>query len=125
MWKKPWFIKSLKTKKLKIGNGLDKGVQLGPMTTKKRLDEIEEMVEITKKEGANVLCGGKRPSGVNKGYFCDGKKINKKQVYDLNGRIVIGLLHNGKKCKKDGEDYCAIHLKKQINICENYKLKVQ
>ena len=30
-----------------------------------------------------------------------------------------------KKCKKNGENYCAIHLKKQINICENYKLKVQ
>ena len=58
-----------KTKKLKIGNGLDKDVQLGPMTTKKRLDEIEALVELTKKEGGNVLCGGKRPSGFNKGYF--------------------------------------------------------
>ncbi|MGB2013804.1 MAG: aldehyde dehydrogenase family protein, partial [Flavobacteriaceae bacterium] len=34
-----------KTKKLKIGNGLDDGVQLGPMTTAKRLSEIEELVE--------------------------------------------------------------------------------
>tara|TARA_B100001123_G_scaffold446320_1_gene600395 strand:+ start:455 stop:1897 length:1443 start_codon:yes stop_codon:yes gene_type:complete len=58
-----------KTKKLKIGNGLDKGVELGPMTTKKRLQEIEELVETTKKEGAKVLCGGKRPAGFNKGYF--------------------------------------------------------
>ena len=58
-----------KTKKLKIGNGMDKGVQLGPMTTKKRLDELEELVEVTKKEGAKILCGGKRPSGFNKGYF--------------------------------------------------------
>ena len=39
------------------------------MTTKKRLDELEELVEITKKEGGKVLCGGKRPSGFNKGYF--------------------------------------------------------
>ena len=58
-----------KTLKLKIGNGMDKDVQLGPITTKKRLDEIEKLVEITKKEGAKVLCGGKRPSGFNKGYF--------------------------------------------------------
>tara|TARA_Y100000590_G_scaffold261720_1_gene293768 strand:- start:722 stop:2164 length:1443 start_codon:yes stop_codon:yes gene_type:complete len=58
-----------KTKKLKIGNGLDEGVQLGPMTTKKRLDEIEELVEKTKQEGAKILCGGKRPAGFNKGYF--------------------------------------------------------
>ena len=58
-----------KTLKLKIGNGLDKDVQLGPITTKKRLEEIEKLVETTKKEGAKILCGGKRPSGFNKGYF--------------------------------------------------------
>ena len=58
-----------KTKKLKIGNGMDQGVQLGPITTLKRLGEIEELVETTKKEGAKVLIGGKRPSGFNKGYF--------------------------------------------------------
>ena len=58
-----------KTKKLKIGNGMDKETILGPLTTKKRLEEIESLVETTKKEGANVLCGGKRPAGFNKGYF--------------------------------------------------------
>ena len=58
-----------KTKKLKIGNGMEPDVQLGPITTKKRLNEIEDLVETTKKEGAKVLLGGKRPSGFNKGYF--------------------------------------------------------
>tara|TARA_B100000945_G_C20143555_1_gene485070 strand:- start:308 stop:652 length:345 start_codon:yes stop_codon:yes gene_type:complete len=55
-------------------------------------------------------CGKKDfPDRVNKGYFCDGTKINKKQVYDLNGRIVIGLLHNGKNCKKDEIDFVKSH----------------
>ena len=69
--KKEEFAKSFveKTKKLKIGNGLDEGVQLGPLTTKKRLEEVEQLVEETKKEGAKVLCGGQRPAGFNKGYF--------------------------------------------------------
>ena len=58
-----------KTKRLKIGNGMDPGTQLGPLTTKKRLDEIEELVEKTKQEGAKVLLGGKRPAGFNKGFF--------------------------------------------------------
>ncbi len=58
-----------KTKKLKIGDGMDPDVKLGPITTKKRLNEIEQLVETTKKEGAKVLLGGKRPSGFNKGYF--------------------------------------------------------
>jgi succinate-semialdehyde dehydrogenase/glutarate-semialdehyde dehydrogenase len=69
--KKEEFVKSFveKTKRLKIGNGLDKGVHLGPLTTKKRLEEVEQLVEETKKEGAKVLCGGRRPAGFNKGYF--------------------------------------------------------
>jgi len=69
--KKKQFTESFveKTLKLKIGNGMDNGIQLGPITTKKRLEEIEKLVEETKKEGAKVLCGGKRPSGFNKGYF--------------------------------------------------------
>ena len=58
-----------KTKKLKIGDGMDPSVQLGPLTTKKRLNEIEDLVETTKKEGAKVLLGGKRPKGFNKGFY--------------------------------------------------------
>ena len=58
-----------KTKKLKIGNGMDSDTQLGPLTTQKRLDEVEALVEKTKKEGAKVLLGGKRPAGFNKGFF--------------------------------------------------------
>ena len=58
-----------KTKKLKIGNGMDKDTFLGPLTTKKRLDEFEKLVETTKKEGGKVLLGGQRPAGFNKGYF--------------------------------------------------------
>ena len=48
-----------KTKKLKIGNGMDKDTVLGPLTTKKRLDEIVDLVEITKKEGAKLFVAGK------------------------------------------------------------------
>ena len=58
-----------KTKKLKIGSGLDKGTLLGPLTTKQRLQELEKLVETTKKEGAKVLLGGKKPANYNKGYY--------------------------------------------------------
>ena len=69
--KKDEFTKKIveKTKKLKIGNGLNKDSNLGPLTTKKRLSEFELLIEKTKKEGGTVLCGGKRPSNFNKGFF--------------------------------------------------------
>ena len=58
-----------RAKKLKIGNGMDEGTDLGPLTTAKRLEEIEKLVETTKSEGAKVVLGGGRPSGFNKGYY--------------------------------------------------------
>jgi len=49
------------------------------------------------------------PNRVNKNYFCDGTKINNNQVYNLNGRVVIGLLHKGRSCKKDEIDFIRSH----------------
>ena len=58
-----------KTQKLKIGPGINKDTDLGPITTEKRINEIEELVRLTEKEGAKILCGGKRSAKFNKGYF--------------------------------------------------------
>src|SRR6056300_372023 len=57
------------TKKLKLGLGINKDTDLGPITTEKRINEIEELVRTTEKEGAKILCGGKRSAKFNKGYF--------------------------------------------------------
>ena len=38
-----------KTKKLKMGNGMDKDTLLGPLCTKERLEGVEKLVEMTKK----------------------------------------------------------------------------
>ena len=44
-------------------------------------------------------CGKKDfPREVNKDYFCDGKKLDNKQVFVLDERLVIGLFHNATKC---------------------------
>ena len=58
-----------KTKKLKMGNGMDKNTLLGPLCTKERLEGVERLVETTKKEGGKVLLGGKRAANFNKGYY--------------------------------------------------------
>jgi succinate-semialdehyde dehydrogenase/glutarate-semialdehyde dehydrogenase len=58
-----------KTKKLKIGNGIDKDTLLGPLCTKQRLEGVEKLVETTKKEGGKILLGGKRNANFNKGYY--------------------------------------------------------
>ena len=85
------FVK--KTKKLKIGNGMDKDTILGPLTTKKRLEEIEALVETTKKEGAKILCGGKKPADFNKGYFYEPTVFdNVKDNYTIMNQEPFGPL---------------------------------
>src|ERR1051325_11169650 len=52
---------------LKMGNGLDDGVALGPLVNAEGRDKCQELVEDAVKRGAKVLTGGKAPDG--KGYF--------------------------------------------------------
>ena len=48
---------------LKVGEGLDPRVQMGPLINANQLKTVEEYVEIGKNEGAKLLCGGERPVG--------------------------------------------------------------
>ena len=52
-----------KMEKLRVGNGLEQGVIVGPLHTAAQRDEVEEQVGDAVKRGAKVLAGGKRPSG--------------------------------------------------------------
>jgi succinate-semialdehyde dehydrogenase/glutarate-semialdehyde dehydrogenase len=54
-------------KALKMGNGLEEGVALGPLVNKDGLDKVVALVEDAVKKGAKVLTGGAAPGG--KGYF--------------------------------------------------------
>ncbi|HJZ57580.1 MAG TPA: NAD-dependent succinate-semialdehyde dehydrogenase [Gemmataceae bacterium] len=55
--------------KLKMGNGLDEGVVVGPMFEKKAMENTLELVADAKGKGAQVLTGGKRSEKFPKGYF--------------------------------------------------------
>ncbi|MCX2682513.1 NAD-dependent succinate-semialdehyde dehydrogenase [Campylobacter sp. MIT 21-1685] len=57
------------TLKIKLGNGLDEDVDMGPLITKKRVTEIESFIEKAKENKGQILCGGKRAEGFTKGYF--------------------------------------------------------
>jgi succinate-semialdehyde dehydrogenase / glutarate-semialdehyde dehydrogenase len=63
------FAKKLTAKmgSLKMGNGLDEGVSLGPLVNKEGLDKVVELVDDAVGKGAKILTGGKAPGG--KGFF--------------------------------------------------------
>ena len=62
---------SKRAKELKVGNGLDESVQMGPVVNQQQLDTVLEYIEIGKKDGARLVCGGKRltDGDYDKGYF--------------------------------------------------------
>jgi alpha-ketoglutaric semialdehyde dehydrogenase len=62
-----------RTKKLKVGNGLEPGIEIGPAIDQGQLDTNLKYIEIGRKECGEPLCGGKRLTGgaYDKGYFVE------------------------------------------------------
>lgn len=56
-------------KQLKLGNGLDAGVEVGPMFEKKAMESTQSLVDDARQRGAKILTGGKRSDRFGKGYF--------------------------------------------------------
>jgi alpha-ketoglutaric semialdehyde dehydrogenase len=47
-----------RAKALKIGSGLDESIQVGPQVNASQIETSKKYVDIAKKEGAKLLCGG-------------------------------------------------------------------
>ncbi len=47
-----------RTNQLKVGNGLEAGIDVGPCINQGQLDTVSEYVKIGQEEGARLLCGG-------------------------------------------------------------------
>jgi len=69
------FIEKFKTaaSRLKVGDGLQKGTDVGPVINESQFNKILKYIEIGKKEGAKLILGGKayQKGNCSKGYFID------------------------------------------------------
>ncbi|RST74269.1 aldehyde dehydrogenase family protein [Siminovitchia acidinfaciens] len=69
------FINKLieKTKNLKIGNGFEEGVKIGPVANNRQLKNILNYIDIGTREGANLVYGGKQITDGEyaKGYYVE------------------------------------------------------
>jgi aldehyde dehydrogenase (NAD+) len=67
------FLKRLvdRAQSLKLGDGRKKGTDVGPLVSESARDKVERYVDVGKAEGAELLCGGRRPEGkeYDKGFF--------------------------------------------------------
>jgi succinate-semialdehyde dehydrogenase / glutarate-semialdehyde dehydrogenase len=58
-----------KTKSLRVGDGLEAGVDVGPLVDEAGVGKALEHVENARARGARLLCGGRRAAG--RGYFIE------------------------------------------------------
>ena len=74
-------VKSLKTKveNLKVGPGMDKNSEMGPLVTKEHLEKVKGYVDIGIQEGAELIVDGRdlKLQGYEKGYYMGGCLFDK------------------------------------------------
>jgi len=61
------FVEHAKT--LRIGNPMGPDVDMGPLASDVQRQKVENRLSLAKKQGAKILCGGKRPEKFSKGYY--------------------------------------------------------
>ncbi len=72
------------TRGLKVGNGLEPGVQVGPMMEPKALDKAATLIEDARAKGGKILLGGGRSSRFDKGYWFEPTVIR-----EVNGSMKL------------------------------------
>jgi len=55
--------------RLTIGDGLDPDVNFGPLVSQEQWDRVSDYVRIGQEEGGRLFRGGKRPEGLDRGFF--------------------------------------------------------
>jgi aldehyde dehydrogenase (NAD+) len=60
-----------RARSLKLGDGRRDGTDVGPLINQNSVDKVERYIDIGQEEGADLVCGGTRPSGkgLDNGYF--------------------------------------------------------
>ncbi len=64
------------TENLKLGNGMEDGVEIGPMFEDRAMKHAMTLVDDARQCGANVLTGGRRSDRFQRGYFFEPTVLN-------------------------------------------------
>ena len=81
-------VKDLKAKveNLKVGPGMDKNSEMGPLVTKEHLEKVKGYVDIGVQEGAELVVDGRnlKLQGYENGYYMGGCLFDKVKKNDEN-----------------------------------------
>ncbi|WP_102027630.1 aldehyde dehydrogenase [Salirhabdus sp. Marseille-P4669] len=77
-----------RTKELRVGDPNNPNTDVGALVSKEHYDRVNRYVEIAKEDGGTIHTGGKRPEGIEKGYY-------------LEPTIITGLERNSRCIKEE------------------------
>jgi aminomuconate-semialdehyde/2-hydroxymuconate-6-semialdehyde dehydrogenase len=77
-----------RTKEMTVGNPFDENTKVGALVSKEHYKKVLSYIDIAKSEGGTFLTGGKRPDGIDKGYF-------------IEPTIIIGLNRNSRCVREE------------------------
>ena len=60
-----------RAKAMKIGPPMAEDTEIGPLAYKAHLDRVLSFVDVAVEDGAELLCGGKRAEGLDKGWYME------------------------------------------------------
>ncbi len=60
---------STKAKNIKIGPPMNEETQMGPLATLSQLENIQEKINATLKQGGRLITGGEKPKEINQGWY--------------------------------------------------------
>ncbi|AYL94488.1 NAD-dependent succinate-semialdehyde dehydrogenase [Mucilaginibacter celer] len=77
--------------KLKVGNGFEEGVNVGPLITKKQKESVQALIDKAVNEQAEIFTGGGMPAHLQSGYFLQPAVVgNLKQTSVLAQNEIFG-----------------------------------
>jgi len=56
---------------VRVGDPADPSTTMGPLISEAQRDKVEKLIRVGEEEGARLVCGGKRPSALDRGYFVE------------------------------------------------------
>jgi aldehyde dehydrogenase (NAD+) len=56
---------------VRVGDPADAATTMGPLISATQRDKVEKLIRVGEEEGARIECGGKRPAGLDRGYFME------------------------------------------------------
>lgn len=56
---------------VRVGDPADPATTMGPLISEAQRDKVEKLIRVGEKEGARLVHGGRRPAGLDRGYFVE------------------------------------------------------